>query len=406
MSEWIEVSLGELGEIFDGPHATPTRRDAGPYFLNIASLKDGRLDLSESDHVSPEDFDRWTRRVTPQEGDLLFAYETRLGEAALMPAGIKACLGRRMALIRPRREMIDPRFFLYLYLSPQMKRTISMHAVHGATVDRIPLKTMSSWTLRVPPMKTQRAIAEVLGALDEKITANTKRWKSGLEFLVARYRGLAAHADRWFPLGEAYSVGLSGVWGVDQPSAEFSVRTTCLRGRDLEQYMAGEVPDAPTRYISPRQAERRRWGIGEIWTAGSGTLGPSMVMSPEIASSWPAVVTYSNFVKRLIPAESFKQYSVAWLAMVDAAKREMFGSYATGTAIPNLDVKALLDGLLVPAVRDDEARELGEQVRILTHPAPLRENEILASTRDALLAALMSNKLRVRDAERVAEEVA
>src|SRR2546429_9978027 len=104
--------VGELGQIFDGPHATPTRRSEGPYFLNIASLKSGRLDLSESDHVSAEDFVTWTRRVTPQHGDLLFSYETRLGEAALMPEGIEACLGRRMAILRPNQTGVARRFLL------------------------------------------------------------------------------------------------------------------------------------------------------------------------------------------------------------------------------------------------------------------------------------------------------
>jgi len=89
------VTIAELAEIYDGPHATPTRRDEGPYFLNIASLKDGRLDLAESDHVSETDYERWTRRVTPGHGDMLFSYETRLGSAALMPEGVRACLGSR-----------------------------------------------------------------------------------------------------------------------------------------------------------------------------------------------------------------------------------------------------------------------------------------------------------------------
>ena len=68
-----------------------------------------------------EDFKRWTRRVVPHPGDLLFSYETRLGEAALMPEGIQACLGRRMALLRPNRvsyrAKIPPLSLLESFLS-------------------------------------------------------------------------------------------------------------------------------------------------------------------------------------------------------------------------------------------------------------------------------------------------
>src|SRR5699024_3024417 len=115
----------------------------------IASLNSGRLDLSLSDHVSDDDFARWTRRVTPQADDLLFAYETRLGEAALMPDGVDACLGRRMALLRFDLSKIVPRYFLYYYLSPEFQRTIDEHTLHGATVNRIGLATMGKWPIQI-----------------------------------------------------------------------------------------------------------------------------------------------------------------------------------------------------------------------------------------------------------------
>lgn len=146
--------LDELVEIFDGPHATPTRRTEGAYFLNIASLKAGRLDLSESDRVSDEDFVKWTRRVQPRAGDLLFSYETRLGEAALMPAEVRACLGRRMALMRVRTGKVVPRYLLYFYLSPEFQSLIAERAIHGATVSRIPLKEMGSWAVELPDLPT------------------------------------------------------------------------------------------------------------------------------------------------------------------------------------------------------------------------------------------------------------
>lgn len=106
MGEMQRLTISDIGELYDGPHATPKRRYDGPYFLNISSLKSGRLDLAASDHVSEEDYTTWTRRVTPQGGDLLFSYETRIGEAALMPDGVRACLGRRMALLRDRKSVV------------------------------------------------------------------------------------------------------------------------------------------------------------------------------------------------------------------------------------------------------------------------------------------------------------
>lgn len=165
--ELVSTKFGALGELFDGPHATPTRRSDGPYFLNISSLKSGRLDLAESDHVSEEDFSKWTRRVVPQAGDLLFSYETRIGEAALMPDGVRACLGRRMALLRPDRTRVDPVFLLHFYLAPAFQRIIATHTIHGATVPRIGLATMPNWDIEIPTFEAQQAIAGALGALHQ-----------------------------------------------------------------------------------------------------------------------------------------------------------------------------------------------------------------------------------------------
>lgn len=162
------TTIGAIANIFDGPHATPTRTTVGPYFLNISSLSKGRLDLSQSDHVSTDEFAQWTKRVTPRPNDLLFSYETRLGEAALMPEGITACLGRRMALLRFDPKVVNARYFLYYFLSPGFQRLINSRAIHGATVNRIALSSMANWPVDLPPLHTQKAIAGVLESLDAK----------------------------------------------------------------------------------------------------------------------------------------------------------------------------------------------------------------------------------------------
>ena len=112
--------------------------------------------------------------MTPQPGDIVFSYETRLGEAALIPEGLRCCLGRRMALMRPDTSKVDPRFLLYAYLGPYFQEVIRARTVHGSTVDRIPLVEFPSFLIRVPDLPTQRAIAHILGTLDDKIELNRR----------------------------------------------------------------------------------------------------------------------------------------------------------------------------------------------------------------------------------------
>ncbi len=172
MSVDNRMTIRDIAQVYDGPHATPEKIDEGPYFLSISSLEKGALDLSKSAHISETDFVKWTKRVTPEEGDLLFSYETRLGDAALMPAGIVGCLGRRMGLLRPNREKVIPEYLLYAYLSPEFQEIIRANTVHGATVDRIALKDMSSFSIRIPPLADQERVVSVLSSQDKKIQLN------------------------------------------------------------------------------------------------------------------------------------------------------------------------------------------------------------------------------------------
>ena len=173
VGEWREVRLDELVEVYDGPHATPRKTDNGPIFLGISNLAHGRIDLSGIEHLSEEDFQRWTRRVTPQPEDIVFSYETRLGEAAIIPNGLRCCLGRRMGLLRARPGRVDSRFLLYAYLGDEFQETLRARTIHGSTVDRIPLIDMPKFPIRVPvSIDEQRAIAHILGTLDDKIELN------------------------------------------------------------------------------------------------------------------------------------------------------------------------------------------------------------------------------------------
>jgi very-short-patch-repair endonuclease/restriction endonuclease S subunit len=182
--EWRERSLGELAEIYDGPHATPAKTAEGPVFLGISNLSQGRLVMAETEHLSEDDYARWTRRVEPRAGDVVFSYETRLGEAARIPDGLRCCLGRRMGLLRAREGEIDQRFLLYAYLGPQFQETLRERTIHGSTVDRIPLIDMPRFPILVPSDITeQRAIAHILGTLDDKIELN-RRMSETLEAMA------------------------------------------------------------------------------------------------------------------------------------------------------------------------------------------------------------------------------
>lgn len=388
-----ELKLSEVVTIFDGPHATPTRQESGAYFLNISSLNNGRLDLSQSDHVSDQDFVRWTRRVTPRSGDLLFSYETRLGQAALMPPGVRACLGRRMALMRPDLTQVDPRFLLYLYLSPAFQETIEQNTIHGATVNRIPLNSMGGWTLRLPPLPEQQAIAEVLGALDDKITANTR---------------LAATADKL--AGQLYNSGTTG-WPRHAISNILNPILGGTPGRARDDYWnpptelwisARDITSAPNRVVLDT-AERisslaatatkvKPLPVGSVIITARGTVGAVARLAH------PAAFNQScyGFVPDSVPA------AILFYSILRAAEHAQ--KIAHGSVFDTI-TKATFDHLDM-AWNPDEAESLSARLSPLLHTidGALEENRTLSATRDALLPKLMSGALRVADVYKIVED--
>ena len=184
-SEFEDSELGEIPKgwgyvrvdmlysgLYDGPHSTPAPSDAGPAFLGIKNFLPTRLDLSEVRHISEEDWPKWTRRVTPQAGDILFTYEATLGFFALVPEGLRCCLGRRTALVRPKSEMGNGPFLLHSFVSKPFQDLLVARRNHGSTVDRIPLTDFPSYPVLWPGERLARSFSDVVAPLWERIHRN------------------------------------------------------------------------------------------------------------------------------------------------------------------------------------------------------------------------------------------
>jgi type I restriction enzyme S subunit len=194
-TKWSTVPIKELYEgLYDGPHATPKPVDGGPVFLGIKNVTDdGRLDLSEIRHIAEEDFPRWTKRVEPRAGDLVFTYEATLNRYAVIPNSFRGCLGRRMALIRPNLQKVDVHFLLYYFFTDTWRAVIKKNMLTGATVDRIPLTTFPEFPVTVPSLRLQQRIAGILSAYDESIENSQRRIKIVEEMTRSLYREWFVH---------------------------------------------------------------------------------------------------------------------------------------------------------------------------------------------------------------------
>ena len=167
------IALKDICKIYDGPHATPTKTIDGPIYLGIDAItEDGKLDSSQFAHLSEADYLKWTKRVTPQYGDIVFSYEATLGRYALIPEGFYGCLGRRLAVIRNTSLDIDTTWLYYYFRSPEWTNFIQSKIVKGSTVNRLSIEDFPSYTIPKVPIESQKRIARILSCIDKKIHDN------------------------------------------------------------------------------------------------------------------------------------------------------------------------------------------------------------------------------------------
>lgn len=380
--------LKDIGRIYDGPHATPKRINTGNlYFLNISGLSNGRLNLSTADRLSPADFRTWTRRVQPRQGDLLFSYETRIGEAALMPPKIDAALGRRMALLRPDRSAVDPRYLLYFWLSPRWQSFLQERTLYGATVNRIPIGEMPKWPINIPAIATQEKISKVLGALDDKIAANNHI----LGIIDETIQSLWKHAIQ---LG-ATNTRLDDV-------IQINPRTPIPKGTVVRKIEMKNLPEAGfsiseweeheakggSRYrngdtllarITPC-FENGKCGFVDFLEADAVGAGSTefIVMRPQLDIPPAAPYAVAN-------SADFRAFAAQTVTGTSGRQRVQARDLAAyETVWPNGEQLSNFGSRTTPLL--DFAGELRDEV------------QVLAKTRDELLPLLMSGKITVREA--------
>lgn len=187
--EWRTVKLGELCSKI-GSGATP-RGGSKVY------LEHGPFALVRSQNVRNDSFSRdGLAYITAEQADGLANVELQPKDVLLNITGdsvARCCLvdegilpgrvNQHVAIIRPRPEELDPVFLRYFLVSPEMQEKMLSWAGAGGTRSALTKGMIEAFELPCPPISEQRAIAHVLGTLDDKIECN-RRLNRTLEGIV------------------------------------------------------------------------------------------------------------------------------------------------------------------------------------------------------------------------------
>jgi type I restriction enzyme S subunit len=406
-------TIGKIAEIFDGPHATPKKTEIGPYFLSISSLEKGRLDLAKSAHLSETDFEKWTKRVTPQKGDLLFSYETRLGEVAVMPDGIRACLGRRMGLLRPKKEKVIPEYLLYAYLSPAFQQTIISNTIRGATVDRIALNELSDFSIRIPRIEEQQKVANLLKTIDAKIDCNN-RINAELEAMAKTlYNYWFVQFDFPNQNGKPYkSSGGKMVYNptlkreipVGWKAVQLSDLVDEVRDRVTPECFEENMPYIGLEHIARKSIVLANWSTADQAISNKAAFRSGDILFGKIRPYFHKVglATMDGITSTDTIVMRPKSAALSGLALETVfADRfvEMASAASTGSKMPRADWKVMKKyGVAIPLQPSPLLAEYQKLFDLAANKirVHIRQNQHLTQLRDWLLPMLMNGQVTVR----------
>ena len=188
-SRWRKVELGSVCDKI-GSGATPrggndVYLDKGSYTLirsqnvyNDGFHREGLAFISES-HASA------LQNVEVLEGDVLLNItgDSVARVCQVAPDVLPARVNQHVAIIRPDSDALDAGYLRYYLVSPETQTLLLSWAGSGGTRNALTKAMVESLEISLPPLPEQQRIAQILGALDDKIELN-RRMNQTLEAIA------------------------------------------------------------------------------------------------------------------------------------------------------------------------------------------------------------------------------
>ena len=438
-AEWRRSSIGELcdtgvAELQTGPfgsqlHAHDYVVDGVPV-VPTEAIRGRQIDHSVLPKIALTKA-RELARHRLQPGDILFARRGvqatgHIGCVREAEDGFICGTGAIRLRVTDQSEEIDADYLSHVLADRASIQWFKFHAI-GATMPNLNEGIIRSFPLRIPPLLEQRAIAHILGKIDDKIELN-RRMSETLEALAR------ALFKSWFVDFEPVRTRADGRDpGLPQPLADlfpdsFEDSELGRIPRGWEVGRLGDVAEHPRRnvradqialakpYIALEHMPKRCIALSE-WDSGDGLESNKLefkrgeilfgklrpyfhkvgvapvdgVCSTDIVVVAPRGRSWFGFVLGHVSSVEFVEFTDA-------------GS--TGTKMPRTSWSEMARFQLVlppQAVADAFTTLVRPSIdRVI---AGIHESRNLAALRDAVLPKLVSGELRVKYAERLADRV-
>ena len=175
IGKWKKYYLKEIAEVQTGPFGSQLHQKDyvidGVPIITVEHLGENRLLHENLPRVSEEDRTRLSKYVL-REGDIVFSRVGSVDRRAYVNNDEDGWLfSGRCLRVRPISDELDSKYLSYYFGLNSFKEYIRAIAV-GSTMPSLNTTILSDIEIPLPPFPTQRRIAAILSALDEKIELN------------------------------------------------------------------------------------------------------------------------------------------------------------------------------------------------------------------------------------------
>jgi type I restriction enzyme, S subunit len=179
--DWQEVSVESIASrIAMGPFGSDIKTDnfvpTGVPVIRGINLSRGRFHNDGFVYLTEEKADELAN-ANAFPGDLVFTHRGTLGQVGLVPASPfdRYVVSQSQMKLTCNRDRVDPLFLYFFFASPVGQHALLRNTSQtGVPAISRPVTSLKAIRLKLPPLPEQRAIAHILGTLDDKIELNQR----------------------------------------------------------------------------------------------------------------------------------------------------------------------------------------------------------------------------------------
>lgn len=396
MSEWKECKIADAPfEIIDGDRGTnyPKQDQFNQtgycLFLNAKNVTTNGFAFNECYFISKEK-DKILRKGKLQRNDIILTTRGTVGNIGFFNERIPydtMRINSGMVIIRSDPKGILPEYTHQLF--KYLKGDFDVFAT-GSAQPQLPIRDLKEISFLLPPLPEQRAIADVLSSLDDKIDLLHRQNKT--------LEGMAETLWRKMFVEEAdpgWKKGKLGDYGKFKNGINYSrnengdTEYSILNVRDIVESKYVNVGNFEKVSINNSKATPYLLEKGDIVIVRSASPGESLIVLDEIDK-----LIYSGFSIRMRCYD--KKQSLFLFQFLQSYKKEM-DIFSDGTTLKNINQEILNSIELITPERDT-VKEFNDRVIGFYNKILLNQGQIrtLSRLRDTLLPKLMSGEMRVK----------